>query len=84
MGFSIYSFILYVIFSLLVAIAITTPIYLALRVSRQCKINNGYRRSKSEEINRCQSFIPFIIYVILMVFYLVGPTAIGEPNLCTE
>ena len=84
MGFSIYSFILYFVFSLLVAIAITTPIYLALRVSRECKINNGYRRPKKEEINCWQSLIPFVIYIILMVFYLVGPTAFKEPSLCTE
>ena len=84
MGFSIYSFILYLIFSLLVAIAITTPIYLALRVSRQCKIDNGNRRPKKKEISCWQSFIPFVIYIVLMVFYLIGPTAFQEPNLCTK
>lgn len=84
MGFSIYSYILFLIFSLVVAICITMPLYLAMRVSRRCKIDNDYKRPQKEDINCCKSFIPITIYIILMIFFLIGPTGFKEPALCEE
>jgi hypothetical protein len=40
MGFSVYTYFLMFIFGLGVAVSVTVPWYLALRVSRQCKIKS--------------------------------------------
>ena len=85
MGFSIYTYILFMIFSLVVAIGIIAPLYMALRISRQCKLNSENNNNNDKnKISYWQSFIPFTIYMALMIFFLIGPTAFQEPPVCTN
>ena len=87
LGFSIYTFILFIIFSFVVGLGIQLPLYLALRVSRQCKVNKNnddLQIVNKKEISNWQSFIPFTIYIIVNGFFLVGPSPFQEPSVCTD
>ena len=83
MGFSIYTYIVWFIFTLINAIAITMPLYFALRVSRECKIKNYYRRPKKGEMG-LESFIPFTIVIIVMLILFRVPTPFKEQSLCSN
>eukprot|EP01083_Nonionella_stella_P005760 16622_1 len=80
-GFSIYTAILFLTHGWGVgAVAITVPIYLAMRVSRECKIKAANTQSKR---NSCSwtSFIPFLIYEAIHIYFYLGPTPFNHPKL---
>ena len=85
MGFSIYTYLLIFICSFGVAISVTFPIYFLMRISRKCKINNNYKfnyYNNKNEYSLWQYFVPFVMYICLMLWWWLGNTPFGKPNLC--
>ena len=89
MGFSIYTYLLLFICSFGVAISVTFPIYFAMRVSRQCKIEkenekgmNYNNLERNGNVAKWQYFVPVVIYVCLMLWWWYGNTPFGKPSLC--
>ena len=96
MGFSLYTLIIIFVLSLSVAISVMVPFYLAMRVSRACKIKANKYRNESENINieseyqnvgnkrqnSWTTFIPITLLVCLIIWFFMGPTPFPKPSLC--
>jgi hypothetical protein len=94
MGFSIYTYMLTFAFSFLVAVSVTVPLYLAMRLlriaakkqSQQQYATSGTSVYHVSEIQTCtsliESFVPLVLYLLTMVYWWYGPTPFPEPELC--
>ena len=77
MGFSIYTYILFVLFSSIVNMAVALPFYLSLRVSRKCKLNdkNYIEKNYNKSDNK---FILFpLLWLILWVWFFLPINALN-------
>ena len=92
-GFSIYTFVLFVIFSLGGAIGVIAPFYYGLRVSRRSKIinemNNKSGQNQTQEEERgfgfyCSHLTPVLLFIIVMICFTLAVIPFPDPGLCKD
>ncbi len=81
LGFSVWTAALMIAYGLLVAIAVTVPIYLLLRTSRLAKIRAGVG-DEAHPGTGVAFLVPFAAFVAAMAYWHFGPTPFDPPTYC--